>query len=172
MTTTTGDATSSGGVATTGSGDATTTRGDPTESGSSTGEGTSDTGQYRVEFTATAFDRIRVRRQDVAGDVCVTVVFVFQDGGSPSGLMVDLPGLWGVESAGIREGAALCLEDQAVPGDTAQAGPETMGTAAWTPEVGCPATIDLDMTLVFAAQAPWVPAAVVLDRTGLPVEGC
>lgn len=155
-------------AASTSSGEAST--GDETTGGGDETTGGVD-GDYAAFYVAGGLDRIMVRKRNVPDDLCTTVIFVWPMDVDPMGFAVELPGEWGVQNAMVAQGAAQCLVDMMFPMDPvfAIAGD---GVSTWTPENGCPATLDIDVGLSFEMTMPWVPPQDHLDAQAIPVQGC
>lgn len=175
------------GTTTTGVEPATTTTGESTGSttgestgettGGSTGESTGDEstgggdGDYAAFYVAGGLDRIFVRKRNLADDRCTTLVFVWPSNQDPPGFAVGLPAEWGVQEGMIHQGAADCLQDFMFPmyPEFAETG---LGDATWPAMPLCPPTLDIDISLGFPVNMPWVPDQDVLQATGVPVQGC
>ena len=110
-------------------------------------------------------DRILVYKKDVARDLCFTIR-IMEPSQASGGL--SLPPPWGLELAGVSHGAAACGPG---PMNLAPAQSQT-GSIAFTPtsQSQYPTTLDVDVTLTFAAGSPpWVPATEKLGAVGVPV---
>jgi hypothetical protein len=165
------DATTAPGTST-GADDTSTGTGDTGTSTGDTGT-TGDDAEYAAFYIAGGLDRILVRKANADADLCTSMVFVWpgpdQD---PPGWDVALPAMWGVQGGSIAQGVADCLVFMApLPGEFAVGG---AGSAAWMtdPNLFCPETLDIDLTLEFAADMPWVPDQDTLQATAVPVQGC
>jgi hypothetical protein len=113
--------------------------------------------------------RLSVRKADKDSDLCTTITFRSPADGSPLEYDVQLPATWFVQGALIHQGAADCLGFAGFPDEPVMAYAGN-GTATW---VGaCPATLDIDVTLVFQQELPWVPVEVLLQESAVPVTGC
>jgi hypothetical protein len=128
-------------------------------------------GDYAAFFLFGGLDRIMIRKRDVQNDLCTVVLFVLPMDLDPMGFTIELPGMWGVQSATIAEGAAQCLDDMMFPMDPVFA-TGGFGAATWAPEDGCPTTVDIDVELSFEMTMPWVPLQDHLDAQAIPVQGC
>lgn len=122
---------------------------------------------YAAQYYAGGLDRIFIRQADPGADLCTQLTLVWPGMPGPD---LTLPDQWGVENTLIVQGTADCLDlnqplMNAVSSDLAQ------GTATWDPGF-CPKTLDLDVTLPFPKDQPWVPAQVVMQAAALPVQGC
>lgn len=174
---TTSGETTTGGTTSTTSGETTGTTGttgeaSSSEEGSSTGETTGGGEEmYAAMYFAGGLDRILVRKANMAEDLCTSIMFVWPSDGDPPGFAVGLPAMWGVQSGTIHQGAAGCLQFMPPPMATEFA--ETgLGSATWEPNLGCPPTLDIDLSLGFAVNMPWVPDQDILQATEIPVQGC
>jgi hypothetical protein len=92
-------------------------------------------------------------------------------GGDPS-LMITVPEQWFPVNASITDSSDGCLQDMPMGTDIAASG--GAGTITWPqdPNKFCPPLIDLDLTLDFPQDLPWVPAQESMSVTALPVENC
>lgn len=113
--------------------------------------------------------RISVRKADSDNDLCTTITFLSPGEGSPLEYDVQLPAMWFVQGAVIHEGAAGCLAFEGPAGEPVVAYSGN-GTATWAG--ACPATVDIDVTLAFELEQPWVPVEVLLQDAAVPVGGC
>lgn len=113
--------------------------------------------------------RLSVRKADMDSDLCATITFVGPADGSPLEYDVQLPATWFVQGALIHQGAADCLGFAGFPDEPIMA---YAGNGAATWAGACPATIDIDVTLVFPQELPWVPVEVLLQASAVPVTGC
>lgn len=113
--------------------------------------------------------RISVRKADNDNDLCTTITFLSPGEGSPLEYDVQLPAMWFVQGAVIHQGAAGCLGFEGPPGEPVVAYSGN-GTATWAG--ACPATVDIDVTLAFEQEQPWVPVEVLLQDAAVPASGC
>ncbi len=113
--------------------------------------------------------RVSVRKADKDNDTCTTISFVSPAEGGPLEYDISLPATWFVQGALIHQGAADCLTFEGFPEEPIMAYSGN-GTATWTGT--CPATINIDVTLAFQQDLPWVPVEVLLQEPAVPATGC
>ncbi len=113
--------------------------------------------------------RLSVRKADKDNDLCTTVTFLSPADGSPLEYDVQLPAEWFVQGALIHQGAAGCLTFEGFPGEPVVAYSGN-GSATWAG--ACPATIDINVTLAFQQDQPWIPVEVLLQDPAVPTSGC
>jgi hypothetical protein len=150
-------------------GDTTGTTGDTTSADSTT-TGDPDV-QYAAFFFAGGLDHVMIHKADFANDRCTTLHIARPTMGDPI-FAITIPDEWGPQSATVTMGTAGCLEGMPVdPGVAATTG---VGAILWPPDPMqlCPQQIDLDLTLEFPQDLPWVPAKDALQISNLPVQGC
>ena len=163
--TTTGDTTGT-------TGDTTGTTGDTTTTGTTGDSTTGDPDvQYAAFFFAGGLDHVMIHKADFANDRCTTLHIARPTMGDPI-FAITIPDEWGPQSATVTLGTIGCLEGMPVdPGVAATTG---VGAILWPPDPMqlCPQQIDLDLTLEFPQELPWVPAKDALQISNLPVQGC
>lgn len=127
--------------------------------------------QYAAFFFAGGLDHILIHKADFTHDRCTTLHLARPTDGDPS-LAITVPDEWGPQNAGIVMGTAGCLDGML--GDFGVAATAGAGVVAWPPDPMqlCPAAIDLDLSLDFPQDQPWVPAQEPLTIAGLPVQNC
>lgn len=127
--------------------------------------------QYAAFFWAGGLDHILIHRADFTHDRCTTLHIARPGGGDPS-LMITAPEQWFPVNASITDSSDGCLQDMPMGTDIAASG--GAGTITWPqdPNKFCPPLIDLDLTLDFPQDLPWVPAQESMSVTALPVENC
>jgi len=113
--------------------------------------------------------RLSVRKADQDNDLCTTISFLSPADGSPLEYDVQLPAEWFVQGALIHQGAAGCLTFEGFPGEPVVAYSGN-GSATWAG--ACPATVDINVTLAFQQEQPWIPAEVLLQDPAVPTSGC
>ena len=113
--------------------------------------------------------RLSVRKADKVKDLCTTLNFLSPADGSPLEYDVQLPAEWFVEGALIHQGAAGCLTFEGFPGEPVVAYSGN-GSATWAG--ACPATVDVNVTLAFQQEQPWIPVEVLLQDPAVPTSGC
>jgi hypothetical protein len=156
-----------------------TTGADPT-TGTSTGDDTSsgigtDTGDPEVEYAAFFFsgglNHVMIHRADVTNDRCTTLHLAWPGGMMPD-LAITAPDDYAAQNAQISEGVVDCLAGMPM----GEAVPAVAGSGAvkWMkgPMEFCPLQLDIDVTLDFAQDLPWVPAQEQLQATAIPVQNC
>lgn len=127
--------------------------------------------QYGAFFFAGGLDHILIHKADFTHDRCTTLHLARPTDGDPN-LAITVPDEWGPQNAGIVMGTAGCLDGML--GDFGVAATAGAGVVAWPPDPMqlCPAAIDLDLSLDFPQDQPWVPAQEPLTIAGLPVQNC
>ena len=127
--------------------------------------------QYAAFFFAGGLDHILIHKADFTNDRCTTLHLARPTDGDPN-LAITVPDEWGPQNAGIVMGTAGCLDGML--GDFGVAATAGAGVVAWPPDPMqlCPAAIDLDLSLDFPQDQPWVPAQEPLTIAGLPVQNC
>ena len=113
--------------------------------------------------------RLSVRKADKDNDLCTTVTFLSPADGSPLEYDVQLPAMWFVQGALVHQGAAGCLTFEGFPEEPVVAYSGN-GTATWAG--ACPATVNIDVTLAFQQDQPWIPVEVLLQDPAVPATGC
>lgn len=113
--------------------------------------------------------RLSVRKADKDNDTCTTITFLSPADGSPLEYDVQLPATWFAQGALIHQGAAGCLTFEGFPVEPVMAYSGN-GSATWNG--ACPATVDIDVTLAFQQELPWVPVEVLLQEPAVPATGC
>jgi predicted pyridoxine 5'-phosphate oxidase superfamily flavin-nucleotide-binding protein len=139
-----------------------------------TGVGTTDfdpppAGEYAANFIAGDPNHLSVRKANIEGDWCTTITFVSPQDMGPLEYDVTLPATWRVQSALIHQGAADCLSFSGFPGEPTMAVSGT-GTASWAG--ACPTTLDIDLTIAFPLEQPWIPPGVLMQSGSVAVAGC
>ena len=159
---TTGDATGGSAVTTGGSAVTTGTGGETTSAGEPL---------LRAFHVDGLYPTVRVFKADPMNDRCTIVRFAILGAGGgddPSYADVARPEGWGVEYVLITKGFADCHDfnlavENELEGATAASGAATW--QGWPPE-----TLDIDVTITFAADAAWVPTEDTVSAIGLVVE--
>ncbi len=163
-TTSTGITTSSTGITTTSTG----TTGDTGTTGT-TGE---DMVEYAAFFGAGGLDHLLIHRADFLNDRCTSIHFAWPVDPMPE-FAITAPNGWNFVNAFVGAGTDGCLAGMPmadpVVGAIAGAG---AGTWQQEPDMYCPLTLDLDVTLDFPPDQPWVPAQEQMLVTALPVQSC
>lgn len=168
----TGLATTAATITTTTTTTAETTTGETTTTTTTTETTAADPDvQYAAFFFAGGLDHILIHKADFTNDRCTTLHLARPTDGDPS-LAITVPDEWGPQNAGIVMGTAGCLDGML--GDFGVAATAGAGVVAWPPDPMqlCPAAIDLDLSLDFPQDQPWVPAQEPLTIAGLPVQNC
>lgn len=168
----TGLATTAATITTTTTTTAETTTGETTTTTTTTETTAADPNvQYAAFFVAGGLDHILIHKADFTNDRCTTLHLARPTDGDPS-LAITVPDEWGPQNAGIVMGTAGCLDGML--GDFGVAATAGAGVVAWPPDPMqlCPAAIDLDLSLDFPQDQPWVPAQEPLTIAGLPVQNC
>jgi hypothetical protein len=126
--------------------------------------------EYAAHFWAGGLDHLTVRKADFGNDRCTEIGFDLPGDVPRPGLQ--LPAQWFYQGAVIGQGAAGCLDFMApIPGPGVGA-ELAEGVGTWDVDAFCPPFLDLDITLSFPPDPPWVPAEDVLLVAALPVQGC
>jgi hypothetical protein len=125
-------------------------------------------GDYAAAYIAGDPNRISVRK--VEADLCITLTFLGPSDNNPLEYEITLPPTWKVQGALIHQGAADCLSFEGFPEEPVMA-LSGNGSATWA-GAGCPPTLDIDVVLAFPQDQPWLPAEVLLQSTGVPVQDC
>jgi hypothetical protein len=161
-TTTTGEVTTSTGEL--------TTEGPGTTLVTTTGTtGEPGEGEYAAMFWSGGLNHIIVRKRDLNADLCAVIGFAWPTDAPPE---LTLPDQWGLQFAQIGQGAATCFDDLLGPLDGGVNATAAQGTAAWDEQALCPPLIDIDVTLTFPQDQPWVPADDHLAALQIATQGC
>ena len=113
--------------------------------------------------------RLSVRKADKDNDVCTAITFLSPAEGSPLEYDVQLPAMWFVQGALVHQGTTGCLTFEGFPEEPIFAYSGN-GTATW--DGACPAAINIDVTLAFQQDQPWIPVEVLLQDPAVPATGC
>jgi len=127
--------------------------------------------QYVAFFFAGGLDHVMIHKADLVNDRCTTLHLARPTQGDPN-LKIVVPAEWGAQNASITQGVAGCLDG--MPGNMGVAAIAGAGTVDFIidPMLGCPHTVDVDLTLDFPQDMPWVPASEPMQVTALPVQNC
>lgn len=151
--------------------DTTTTTTSSTTAPDTTGEpltGAPELVQFAARYFPGGLDRLVVRKADFGPGLCTSIIFVWPGMPAPG---LTLPEQWGLQGAEIGNNIDTCLDlsmpvlPAGVPADS------VVGTADWL-SPGCPPTLDIDLTLTFPQQQPWIPPMDVFTATAIPIDGC
>lgn len=164
--TTTATTDTTAGATSTTTGPDTTTTGPDTTGDPSTGA--PDLIEYAARYFPGGLDRLVVRKADYGPGLCTSIIFVWP-GMVPRG--VTLPDEWGVQSAQIGNNIDTCLDLDMPLLPNAVTADSLTGSAGW-PAPGCPATLDVDLTLTFPLSNPWTPAMDLIKAMAIPIDGC
>lgn len=138
------------------------------ESSSTTGSNT-DPDPVEAHGVPGGLDRVWINASNVALDRCVTIVLVWPMTNDRPAL--ELPVDWAVQEAWASPRAADCESPMSAPVDAIMAGAPS-GVVSWAEPTGIPCELDVDVVLPFAAQPPWLPAALQVLADGVVVMGC
>jgi len=154
-------------------GDPTGTTGASTDSGETTDAGTTgaDEVEYAAFFWSGGLNHLLIHRADFTHDRCTTLHLAWPGGGDPA-LKISAPDQWAAVNALVAPGTADCLAG--TPMGAPVAAIAGLGAATWQqgPNEFCPQQLDLDLTLDFPPDRPWVPAQEAMLVTALPVQNC
>ena len=144
---------------------------DTTTSTTDTTTGVDPDAQYVAFFFAGGLAHVLIHKADVMNDRCTTLHLARPTQGDPN-LKIVAPAEWGAQNANSTQGVAGCLDG--MPGNMGVAAIAGAGTVDFIidPMLGCPHTVDLDLTLDFPQDMPWVPASEPMQVTDLPVQNC
>ena len=141
---------------TTGTGGATTSAGEPL---------------LRAFHVDGLYSTVRVFKADLMNDRCTIVRFTILGAGDdddPSYAAVARPEGWGVEYVLITKGFADCHDFNLAVENELEGAISASGAATW--QGWPPETLDIDVTITFAADAAWVPAEDTVSAASLVVE--
>jgi hypothetical protein len=127
--------------------------------------------QYVAFYFAGGLDHLLIHKANILEDRC-TIVHITHPGNQV--LDITVPEMWEVQSGVISEGIEGCLAMEGMPPGTPVAADAGTGAISWRtdPMQLCPVMVDVDISLKFPQDQPWVPAEELLKISGLPVEGC
>lgn len=190
---TTADPVTTGAVLTTGSD--TSTTGEPTSTGAvstTTGDGTttstSTTGDTTTLAETTAGEplttkawfvdgdkvQVRIFQADPATDLCTVVLLDLLNGpGSDNNkyAAVARPEGWGISGVGVYQDIDLCFDPYLWYRNPVAYADSAAGEIVFHDvDNAKPATLDIDITGVYAGDDPWVPAEVPTVADAVPVE--
>ncbi len=140
------------------------------DDGNSAADAFNDQATYRAIGLIGALDRVVIGRVDAATDTC-TIIRVVYPAGAGGSFGIATPADWGIEMAGVSQGASGCLADAStIPDIMSPSGSGSISFVVSPPDI-YPTSVSIDATVVFDTGAPaWVPASIVLRADDLAVE--
>ena len=132
-------------------------------------------GTYTACALATALDRIVVFKRDEMRGLCFAFTLVHPASGGFPGFSVSTPPSWGVEGGWVSNEPNDCVP---FPQSGAERAHATAGSgfATWPIDDAAPwqapTSLEIDVTLTFPPDYPWVPPTERLTASGLDPTLC
>ena len=130
-----------------------------TESGTTTATG------------STGLDHLLIHRADFLNDRCTSIHFAWPTGQDPA-FAITAPDGWNFAHASVAMNTDGCLAGMPTGDPVSAIGGAGAGTWQMAMDQYCPLTLDLDLTLDFPQDLPWVPVQERMLVTAVPVQSC